>query len=107
MLAFAFEQVGDAASAEEHGRLGTSLVPDDAWSHHAVGHALYNQASSSAVDWTIIHIVHNIFFHLNAQARLAEGFIWLSSHARTWTDLCSFMVTHNHFHIALNLLDMG
>ncbi len=43
MIAFAFEQIGDSSSADLHGRIGTTVVPDDAWSHHAVGHALYNQ----------------------------------------------------------------
>ena len=45
MLAFALEQNGDSAGAEAHGRKGTDIVPDDAWSHHAVAHALYNKAS--------------------------------------------------------------
>lgn len=43
MLAFALEQCGDSGGAEREGRRGTEVAPDDAWSHHAVAHALYNQ----------------------------------------------------------------
>jgi hypothetical protein len=43
MVAFALEQNGDSEGAELHGRLGTEILPDDAWSHHAVAHALYNK----------------------------------------------------------------
>lgn len=46
MLGFALEQVGDSAGAEYHGRRGTDVQADDAWSHHAVAHALYNQVSA-------------------------------------------------------------
>jgi hypothetical protein len=41
------------------------------------------------------------------QGKLTEGLDWLQSKSHLWTDLCSFMVTHNHFHIVLNYLDMG
>jgi hypothetical protein len=43
MIAFALEQNGDSDGAETHGRIGTEILPDDAWSHHAVAHALYNK----------------------------------------------------------------
>jgi hypothetical protein len=41
------------------------------------------------------------------QGKLNEGLDWLQSKSHLWVDLCSFMVTHNHFHIVLNCLDLG
>lgn len=85
MLAFALEQVGDLDAALEHGLRGTDIRGDDAWSQHAVAHALY------------------------FQGELRRGADWLSAPERSeqWRPLCSFMRTHNWWHVALFHLDMG
>ncbi len=44
---------------------------------------------------------------LMRQAKLAAGLVWMEELAPLWVGLSSFMLRHNHFHIALNLLDLG
>lgn len=43
MLSFALEQAGHPQEAEVEARIGVEVKPDDAWSHHAIAHALYFQ----------------------------------------------------------------
>jgi len=81
--AFALEQSGDLAGAEAAGRTAVRVHRGDVWAHHAVAHAMY------------------------PPGRLAEGVQWMLSLAPMWTRLCSFMLTHNWWHVALFLVDMG
>jgi hypothetical protein len=41
------------------------------------------------------------------EGRLAEGLAFMQSVSDTWTGLNSFMVTHNWWHVALFLIDLG
>ena len=83
MRGFALEQNGFLNEAEEAGREGTRILPSDAWSHHAVAHSLY------------------------FQCRLSEGVTFMVENEKHWRDCCSFMLTHNWWHIGLFYLDMG
>ena len=53
----------------------------DAWSHHAVAHSLYYQC------------------------KLVEGLEWMYPLHIYWNECCSFMISHNWWHIGLFLLD--
>lgn len=85
MLGFALEQVGRLDEAEKEGLRGTELCRADSWSHHAVAHATYFKGD------------------------LARGLAFLTepSLTREWDACCSFMLTHNWWHVALFHLDMG
>ncbi|CEM09166.1 unnamed protein product [Vitrella brassicaformis CCMP3155] len=85
MLSFGLEQNGQADAAHEAAKRGVVLKQDDAWAHHGLAHADYNAG------------------------RLAEGARTLLSYAHYWDDrpLCSFLYTHNWWHVALFHLDMN
>ena len=53
------------------------------WAHHALGHVMLTEG------------------------RLAEGLAFMQGVSDTWTGLNSFMVTHNWWHVALFLIDLG
>uniref|UniRef100_A0A7S2RM94 Tetratricopeptide repeat protein 38 n=1 Tax=Rhizochromulina marina TaxID=1034831 RepID=A0A7S2RM94_9STRA len=87
MVAFALEQAGQLSEAEATAWRGLesskeAQVPDP-WTHHALAHALY------------------------FQGRLTEGISLMQGLAGSWGRCCSFMLTHNWWHIALFHLDRG
>lgn len=81
--AFGLEQCGQLAEAEEEAARGDRIDGSDAWSHHSMAHTLY------------------------FQARLRECEQYMLARAHTWTDLCSFMHTHNWWHVALAQVEQG
>ncbi|MFA5122556.1 tetratricopeptide repeat protein [Zavarzinia sp.] len=81
MRAFALEECGRLRDAEMAGRYAVELRRREPWAHHAVAHVMA------------------------AEGRLDEGIDWLESHAETWEDCNSFMLTHNWWHLALMYLD--
>jgi len=85
MVAFALEQAGQLPEAEATARRGLVSAQEaevsDPWAHHALAHALY------------------------FQGQLSEGIQLLQGLADEWGQCCSFMLTHNWWHIALFLLD--
>ena len=82
MYAFGLEETGDYPRAEEAGRRAVELDHRDAWGAHAVAHVM------------------------EMQARIDEGIAFLSDEARRWDADCGFAF-HNHWHLALYLLDAG
>lgn len=83
LLAFALIECGEAQAAEHAGRRAVEMSLDDPWAHHAVAHVL---ATSG---------------------RVKEGLAWMQSLSPTWDRCSSFIYTHNWWHTALLLLDMG
>jgi len=81
--AFALEQCGSIELAQTAGRRAVDIYRGDVWAHHAVAHALY------------------------FAGKLADGVRWMQSLQQEWVHLCSFMLTHNWWHVALFQLDMG
>lgn len=82
MHAFGLEQANRLAEADEAGRRAVAMDRRDPWAHHAVAHVLITEG------------------------RTEEGVRWLESHADTWVDCNSFMLTHNWWHAALFRLDL-
>ncbi len=83
MLAFGLEQCHRLDDAEAAGRRATTMQPAEPWAHHAVAHVL------------------------ETRGQLAEGIAWMERHADTWDGCNSFMYTHNWWHVALYLIDLG
>lgn len=81
MLAFAHEQSGDLARAEDAARRALSLNAADPWAHHALAHVM------------------------EAQGRIDEGIAFLTERAPMWKDRSIFVRGHNHWHLALMHLD--
>jgi tetratricopeptide (TPR) repeat protein len=81
MLAFAHEQSGDLARAEDAARRALSLNAADPWAHHALAHVM------------------------EAQGRIDEGIAFLTERAPMWRDRSIFVREHNHWHLALMHLD--
>lgn len=81
MLAFAHEQSGDIARAEDAARRALSLNAADPWAHHALAHVM------------------------EAQGRLDEGIAFLTERAPMWKDCSIFVREHNHWHLALMHVD--
>ena len=81
MLAFGWEQCHLLAQAESAARHAVHLCRKEPWAHHALAHVMLTQG------------------------RIAEGSDFLASVSDTWTELNSFMVTHNWWHQALFLLE--
>eukprot|EP01034_Spumella_vulgaris_P022946 gene22946-29131_t len=81
MLAFGWEQCHLLAQAEAAARHAIHLRRKEPWAHHALAHVLLTQG------------------------RIHEGQAFLADVSNTWTDLNSFMVTHNWWHQALFLLE--
>ncbi|PWR18943.1 tetratricopeptide repeat protein [Zavarzinia compransoris] len=81
MRAFALVENHRLREAEAAGRHAVDLRRREPWAHHAVAHVLA------------------------AEGRIDEGIDWLESHADSWDDCNSFMLTHNWWHLALMHLD--
>lgn len=82
MLAFAWEQCHFLEQAEASARAAIAMRRKEPWAHHALAHVMLTQG------------------------RLAEGHAFLQDVSATWTELNSFMVTHNWWHQALFALDL-
>jgi hypothetical protein len=82
MLAFGWEQCHFLAQAEAAARRAIAMRRKEPWAHHALAHVMLTQG------------------------RLAEGHAFLQDVSPTWTDLNSFMVTHNWWHQALFALEL-
>ena len=83
MVAFGYEQCHLMREAETSARRAIALCHKEPWAHHALGHVMLTEG------------------------RLAEGLAFLQGVSDTWTELNSFMVTHNWWHVALFLIDLG
>ncbi|MBN9411410.1 MAG: tetratricopeptide repeat protein [Burkholderiales bacterium] len=83
MLAFAWEQCHFLPQAEAAARHAIALRRKEPWAHHALAHVMLTQG------------------------RVREGIAFLREMSDTWTDLNSFMVTHNWWHLALFELELG
>lgn len=81
MLAFGFEQCHLLRQAEAAARRAIAMQRREPWAQHALAHVLLTEG------------------------RIAEGTVFMDSMADTWTGLTSFMVTHNHWHRALFLIE--
>ncbi|WP_298931451.1 tetratricopeptide repeat protein [uncultured Ramlibacter sp.] len=82
MLAFAWEQCHALQEAEAAARKAIAMCRKEPWAHHALAHVMLTQG------------------------RLSEGHAFLQEVSSTWTDLNSFMVTHNWWHQALFALEL-
>ncbi|MCI4666474.1 MAG: tetratricopeptide repeat protein [Neomegalonema sp.] len=81
-LAFALEECGAYAEAEQAGRAAVAAAPDDAWGLHAVAHVL---------DMT---------------GRADEGVVWLGERPSAWAH-CNNFGYHVWWHLALFHLERG
>jgi len=81
LIAFAYEQCHLLEEAEEAARTAVAMQRKEPWAHHALAHVLLTEG------------------------RTDEGIAFLRDVAETWTDLNSFMVTHNWWHLCLFLMD--
>lgn len=82
MLAFAWEQCHFLEQAEEAARHAIAMRRKEPWAHHALAHVMLTQG------------------------RIREGHAFLQDVSPTWTELNSFMVTHNWWHQALFALEL-
>lgn len=82
MLAFGYEEAGDYAAAERHGRASVARNPDDIWGIHAVAHVL------------------------EMQGRHEEGIRWINYPLDAWIDRAP-LARHIWWHRALFHWDMG
>jgi len=83
MAAFGYEQCHLMREAEASARRAIAMVRKEPWAHHAIGHVMLTEG------------------------RLSEGLDFMRSVSDTWVGLNSFMVTHNWWHVALFLIDLG
>lgn len=83
MTAFGFEQCHLMREAETSARHAIAMCRKEPWAHHALGHVMLTEG------------------------RLREGLAFMQEVSDSWTGLNSFMVTHNWWHIALFLIDLG
>ncbi len=83
MAAFAWEQCHFLTEAEAAARKAIDMRRKEPWAHHALAHVMLTQG------------------------RIEEGVAFLRDMSSTWTDLNSFMVTHNWWHLALFELELG
>ena len=83
MLAFGFEQCHRLQEAEASARRAIEMRRKEPWAHHALAHVMLTQG------------------------RNREGHDFMQSVSDTWTDLNSFMVTHNWWHQALFAIELG
>ncbi|MEJ8848935.1 tetratricopeptide repeat protein [Variovorax rhizosphaerae] len=83
MAAFGYEQCHLMREAEASARRAIALCRKEPWAHHALGHVMLTEG------------------------RLSEGLGFMHDVSDSWTGLNSFMVTHNWWHIALFLIDLG
>jgi hypothetical protein len=83
MTAFGFEQCHLMREAEASARHAIAMCRREPWAHHALGHVMLTEG------------------------RLSEGLAFMQDVSDSWTGLNSFMVTHNWWHVALFLIDLG
>jgi hypothetical protein len=83
MAAFGYEQCHLMREAEASARRAIAMERKEPWAHHALGHVMLTEG------------------------RLAEGLAFMQEVSGTWVGLNSFMVTHNWWHVALFLIDLG
>ncbi|MBT2303494.1 tetratricopeptide repeat protein [Variovorax paradoxus] len=83
MAAFGYEQCHLMREAEDSARRAIAMERKEPWAHHALGHVMLTGG------------------------RLAEGLAFMQEVSDTWVGLNSFMVTHNWWHVALFLIDLG
>jgi hypothetical protein len=83
MAAFGYEQCHLRRAAAARPRRAIAMCRKEPWAHHALAHVMLTEG------------------------RLAEGLAFMQSVSDTWTGLNSFMVTHNWWHMALFLIDLG
>ena len=83
MAAFGYEQCHRLREAEASARRAIALRRKEPWAHHALGHVMLTEG------------------------RLTEGLDFMRGVSDTWSGLNSFMVTHNWWHVALFLIDLG
>ncbi|TDE36186.1 tetratricopeptide repeat protein [Antarcticimicrobium sediminis] len=83
LSAFAYEQCHLLGDAETAARRAIELKRKEPWAHHALAHVLITQG------------------------RIDEGVDFLEDVSQTWTDLNSFMLTHNWWHLCLNYISKG
>ncbi|MDM0054224.1 tetratricopeptide repeat protein [Variovorax fucosicus] len=83
MAAFGYEQCHLMREAETSARRAIAMCRKEPWAHHGLAHVMLTEG------------------------RLGEGLAFMQGVSDTWTDLNSFMVTHNWWHVALFLIDLG
>ncbi|KQW55776.1 tetratricopeptide repeat protein [Variovorax sp. Root411] len=83
MAAFGYEQCHLMREAEASARRAIAMCRKEPWAHHALAHVMLTEG------------------------RLSEGLAFMESVSDTWIGLNSFMVTHNWWHVALFLIDLG
>lgn len=83
MLAFGWEQCHRLDEAEHAARLALAMRPAEPWAQHALAHVMLTDG------------------------RLAEGAAFLRAASGQWRGLTSFMRTHNWWHLALMLIELG
>ncbi len=82
MAAFGYEQCHLMREAEDSARRAIAMCRKEPWAHHALGHVMLTEG------------------------RISEGLSFMQSVSDTWTELNSFMVTHNWWHVALFLIEL-
>lgn len=83
MAAFGYEQCHLMREAEASARRAIAMCRKEPWAHHALAHVMLTEG------------------------RLAEGLAFMQDMSDTWRGLNSFMVTHNWWHVALFLIELG
>ena len=83
LAAFGYEQCHLLEDAEAAARRAIGMKRKEPWAHHALAHVMITQG------------------------RIQEGIDFLTDVSDTWVDLNSFMVTHNWWHLGLNLISQG
>jgi len=83
LAAFGLEQCHLLDDAEAAARQAIAMLRKEPWAHHALAHVLLTRG------------------------RVEEGLDFLQDVSSTWTDLNSFMYTHNWWHLALFLINRG
>lgn len=81
MLSFPLLEVGRMGDAELAARKGLAIKSDDAWSQHALCHVLQHEC------------------------RFKEAVHFMETYLESWNACCSFMYTHNWWHLALCYLE--
>jgi tetratricopeptide (TPR) repeat protein len=83
LIAFGYEQCHLMDEAEAAARQAISMRRKEPWAHHAMAHVMLTQG------------------------RIDEGLAFMTDVSETWTDLNSFMSTHNWWHLGLFLISQG
>ncbi len=83
MVAFGYEQCHLLDEAEDAARRALAMKAKEPWAQHALAHVMLTQG------------------------RIDEGAAFMEAARPTWTDLNSFMVTHEYWHLALFYLSQG